>query len=163
MIYKWFITFILLCIGILLFASVTWFETQQAQIEQINQEHRDNIRDLQNIKHSNQWLHEVVIPYFSTIPATKHDAQLDMIQFYDKYARTYNFQVSKFLYYDTSAKIDIGFSFIPKNQNDIDRFLTLKYEHGFLQIQQFKLENGVISGILTLIQPMKGEANASEL
>ncbi len=161
MILRWLLTFILLVFGILLLSSVTWFDGKRSLTEQITQGDRDNIRELQNIKQTNRWLRDVVIPYFSTMPLSKTNAELDMIHFYDHYAHTYNFKVSQFIYYDTSAKMDIGFSFLPKNQNDIDRFLALHYEKGFLQIQNFSSKEGTISGILTIIQPMEGDINAS--
>jgi len=161
MILKWFITFILTSMAIVLLASVTWFDSKRFQTQQVIQEYRDNIRELQNIKQTNQWLRDVVIPYFSTMPLSKANAELDMIHFYDRYSHQYNFKVSKFIYYDGSAKMDVGFSFSPKNQNDIDRFLALRYENGFLQIQQFSSKEGTVSGVLTIIQPMQGEINAS--
>jgi len=161
MILKWFITFILLSIGLLLFASVTWFDSKRFQTEQIIQEYRQNIHELQNIKQTNQWLRDIVIPYFSTMPLSKTNAELGMIHFYDRYSHQYNFKVSQFIYYDTSAKMDVGFSFSPKSQNDIDRFLALRYENGFLQIQKFSSKEGTIEGVLTIIQPMQGDVNAS--
>jgi hypothetical protein len=161
MILKWLITFTLLSIGIVLLATVTWFDNKRVQTQQITQKYHANIRELKNIKQTNQWLREVVIPYLSTIPMTKSNAELDMIHFYDCYSQQYNFKVSKFIYYDISAKMDIGFSFSPKNQNDIDRFLALRYDNGFLQIQKFSSKDGTISGVLTVIQPMKGDINAS--
>lgn len=161
MIVKWLITFVLMCMGIFLLASVGWFDGKRFQTQQVTQEYRDNIRELQNIKQTNQWLREVVVPYFSTMPLSKTNAELDMIHFYDRYSHQYNFKVSKFIYYDSSAKMDVGFSFSPKNQNDIDRFLALRYENGFLQIQQFSSKEGTVSGVLTIIQPMQGEINAS--
>lgn len=161
MIYKWLITFTLLVFGIFFLASATWFEREQLQIEQINEEHRQTIQELRNIKQTTQWLKDVVIPYFSTMPLTKHDAELDMIRFYDQYAQRYHLKVSKFIYYDSSAKMDIGFSFIPKNGNDIDQFLALKYPKGFTQIQVLTLKDGVMSGVMTIIQPMQGAIDAS--
>ncbi|MGZ5209088.1 MAG: hypothetical protein ACXWB0_08735 [Sulfuricurvum sp.] len=161
MMLRWLLTFILLVFGILLLSSVTWFDGKRSLTEQVTQGYRDNIIELQNIKHTNQWLRDVVIPYFSTMPLSKANAELDMIDFYDRYAHTYNFKVSQFIYYDTSAKMDIGFSFIPKNQDAIDRFLALHYEKGFLQIQNISSKEGTISGVLTIIQPMQGDINAS--
>lgn len=161
MIIKWLLTFILLVFGIMLLSSVMWFDSKRFQTEQITQSHRDNIRELQNIKQTTQWLRNVVIPYFSTMPLSKANAELDMIHFYDRYSQAYNFKVSQFIYYDTSAKMDIGFSFVPKNQEDINRFLALKYTNGFLQIQEFSSKEGTISGVLTIIQPMEGDLNAS--
>ena len=161
MILKWLLTFILLVFGIMLLSSVTWFDAKRALTEQITQGYRDNIRELQNIKQTTQWLREIVIPYFSTMPLSKTDAELDMIRFYDQYAKTYNFKVTQFIYYDTSAKMDIGFSFFPKTPNDLNRFLALRYDNGFLQIQQFSSKEGEISGVLTIIQPMQGDLNAS--
>ncbi len=161
MILKWFLTFTLLLFGVLLLSSVDWFDAKRFQTQQITQSYRNNIRELQNIKQTTQWLRDVVIPNFSTIPLSKTDAELDMIHFYDHYSHTYHFKVSQFIYYDSSAKMDIGFSFIPKNQDDINRFLSLRYPNGFLQIQNFSSKEGTISGILTLIQPMQGDFNAS--
>ena len=80
-------------IGVLAISTVGWFETQQSQVEEITQVHRDTLHELQNIKQTNQWLKEVVIPYFSTMPLTKRDAELDMIRFYDSYFKKYNFRV----------------------------------------------------------------------
>jgi hypothetical protein len=57
--------------------------------------------------------------------------------------------------------MDVSFDFTPKNQDDIDRFLALRYDRGFIQIKQFTTEEGIISGILTIIQPIQGESNAS--
>lgn len=162
MILKWLITFALLSIAIISLATVSWFDNKRFQTQQITEEYRANIRELQNIKQTNQWLQEVVIPYFSTMPLTKNNAELDMIYFYDRYSKLYNFKVSKFIYYDNSAKMDIGFSFSPKNQNDIDHFLALRYDNGFFQIKQFSSKEGIISGIATIIQPMKGDINASD-
>jgi len=161
MILKWFITFILTSMAIVLLASVTWFDGKRLQTQQVIQEYRDNIRELQNIKRTNEWLQDVVIPYFSTMSLSKTNAELDMIHFYDRYSHQYNFKVSKFIYYDSSAKMDVGFSFSPKNQNDIDWFLALRYENGFLQIQQFSSKEGTVSGVLTIIQPMQGDLHAS--
>ncbi|MFH0710565.1 MAG: hypothetical protein V2A75_10165 [Pseudomonadota bacterium] len=161
MILKWLLTFILLVFGILLLSSVTWFDGKRSLTEQFTQGYRDNIIELQNIKYTNQWIRDVVIPNFSTMPLSKANAELDMINFYDRYTHTYNFKVSQFIYYDTSAKMDIGFSFIPKNQDAIDRFLALHYEKGFLQIQNISSKEGTISGVLTIIQPMQGDINAS--
>ncbi len=161
MILKWFLTFILLVFGILLLSSVTWFDGKRSLTQQVTQGYRDNIIELQNIKYTNQWIRDVVIPNFSTMTLSKANAELDMIDFYDHYAHTYNFKVSQFIYYDTSAKMDIGFSFIPKNQDAIDRFLALYYEKGFLQIQNISSKEGTISGVLTIIQPMQGDINAS--
>lgn len=163
MIQKWVMTFILLCIAVISFASVQWLESQQAQVEQITQQNRDTIRELQNINNTNQWLRKIVIPYFSTIPMSNRNAELDMIHFYDRYAHQYDFKVSQFIYYDTSAKMDVGFTFTPKSPDDIDRFLALRYENGFLQIQTIASKEGVISGILTIIQPVQGGTNASKL
>ena len=161
MISKWLLIFTLMVIGVLGVSSVGWFETQQSQVEEITQVHRDTLHELQNIKQTNQWLKEVVIPYFSTMPLTKRDAELDMIRFYDSYFKKYNFRVSKFIYYDDSAKMDVAFTFIPKNQDDINTFLALRYPSGFLQIQQLTSKEGSMSGIITIIQPMKGAVNAS--
>ena len=161
MIQKWILIFALMVIGVLAISTVGWFETQQAQVEEITQVHRNTLQELQNIKQTNQWLKEVVIPYFSTMPLTKRDAELDMIRFYDTHFKQYNFRVSKFIYYDDSAKMDVAFSFVPKNQDDINTFLALKYPNGFLQIQQLASKEGSMSGIITIIQPMKEVANAS--
>lgn len=161
MIAKWFLTFSLLTLGVLFFASVEWFELKQSEVEQINQEYRNTIRELQNIKHSNQWLRESALTDFGGMPQTKEDADINMIKFYDRYSHLYNFKVSKFIYYAPSAKMDIGFSFIPKNQDDINRFLALKYPYGYLQISQLTAKEGIISGIITVIQPIAGEINAS--
>lgn len=161
MILKWVLTLTLLIFGILLLSSVSWFDNKSIFTKQATQGYRDNIRELRNIKTTNQWLQNVVIPYFSSMPLSKTNAELDMIDFYDHYSSNYNFKVSQFIYYDTSAKMDIGFSFIPKNQDDIDRFLSLRYEKGFLQIQKFSSKEGTISGIITIIQPMQGDFNAS--
>jgi hypothetical protein len=161
MILKWVLTFILLIFGILLLSSVSWFDEKSALTQQATQGYRDNIRELRNIKTTNQWLQNVVIPYFSSMPLSKANAELDMIHFYDQHSSIYNFKVSQFIYYDSSAKMDIGFSFIPKSQDDIDRFLSLRYEKGFLQIQKLSAKEGAISGIITIIQPMQGDLNAS--
>jgi hypothetical protein len=161
MIQKWLLIFITLVIGVLAISTVGWFETKQAEVETVTQSYRDTLQELQNIKQTNQWLKEVVIPYFSTMPLTKGDAELDMIRFYDAHFKKYNFRVSRFIYYDDSAKMDIAFSFIPKNQDDIYTFLALRYPNGFLQIQTLASKEGSMSGIITIIQPMKGVANAS--
>ena len=161
MILKWLLTFTLLVFGILFFASTTWFEDQQAQVEQINEGNRQTIRELQDVKQTTKWLREIIIPYFSTMPLNKQDAELDMIRFYDHYSQQYNLKVSKFIYYDSSAKMDIGFSFVPKSNKDIDQFLSLRYSKGFLQIQTLTMKEGAISGVLTIIQPMQGVTNAS--
>lgn len=161
MISKWLITFVLLLLGIFFLASATWFEREQLQIEQVSEEHRQTLRELHDIKQTTQWLKNVVIPYFSTMPLNKRDAELDMIRFYDQHAQRYHLKVSKFIYYDDSAKMDIGFSFIPKNANDIDQFLALKYPNGFTQIQALTFKDGIMSGVMTIIQPMQGEINAS--
>lgn len=161
MILKWLLTFIFLVFGIMLLSSVTWFDTKRSLTQNIIREYRNDIQELQNIKQTTQWLRNIIIPYFSTMPLSKTNAEQDMIHFYDRYAKTYNFKVAQFIYYDTSAKMDIGFSFFPKNQDDINRFLALRYENGFLQIQNFTSKEGEISGILTIIQPMQGDLNAS--
>lgn len=161
MIARWLLTFVLLVIAVLSSASVEWFEAKRLQTEQITGVYRDHIRELQNMNDTNKWLKNVVIPYFASMPLSKRDAELDMIHFYDQYAQRYNFGVSQFIYYDTSAKMDVSFDFDPKNQDDIDRFLALRYDSGFIQIKEFTTEEGTISGILTIIQPMQGEANAS--
>lgn len=161
MILKWVLTLTLLIFGILLLSSTSWFDNKSIFTKQATQGYRDNIRELQNIKQTTQWLREIVIPYFSTMPLSKADAELDMIRFYDQYAKTYNFKVTQFIYYDTSAKMDIGFSFFPKNHHDLNRFLALRYDNGFLQIQKFSSREGTISGIITIIQPMQGDLNAS--
>jgi hypothetical protein len=147
--------------GALFFASVEWFESKQTEMEQITQANRESIRQLQNINNINRWLRETVIPYFSILPLNQKNAELDMIRFYDQYASRYNFRVSQFIYHDSSTKMDIGFSFIPKNQNEIDHFLALNYPNGFLQIKTFSSKEGSISGVLTIIQPMQGDSNAS--
>jgi hypothetical protein len=57
--------------------------------------------------------------------------------------------------------MDVAFTFVPKNQDDINTFLALRYTSGFLQIQQLTSKEGSMSGIITIIQPMKGAVNAS--
>ncbi len=161
MIQKWLLIFTTLVIGVLAISTVGWFEAKQAEVQTVTQSCRDTLQELKNIKQTNQWLKEVVIPYFSTMPLTKGDAELDMIRFYDDHFKKYNFRVSRFIYYDDSAKMDIAFSFIPKNQDDIYTFLALRYPSGFLQIQQLASKEGSMSGIITIIQPMKGVANVS--
>ncbi|MFZ2968493.1 MAG: hypothetical protein WA080_05490 [Sulfuricurvum sp.] len=161
MILKWLSIFIFLAMGNILLALAGWFDTKQVETEQIIQKERDAIRELRTIKETNTWLYESVIPYFSTLPLPQKQAELGMIDFYDRYAHVYHFQVSQFIYYDTSAKMDIGFSFVPKNQGEIDRFLALTYDQGFLQIQRIASSKGEMSGILTLIQPLSGDHNAS--
>lgn len=162
MIKNWLTTLILLSLGVLFFASAEWFIIKQSEVERINQEYRDTIYELENITLSNQWLQKVSLSYLSDMPQTKYDAEIEMIKFYDRYSHLYNFKVSQFIYYDTSAKMDIGFSFVPKNQDDINRFLRLKYNYGFLQIQRFSFKEGEMSGVITLIQPIEGDTNASE-
>ena len=161
MIQKWLLIFSLMIVGVLSFSSVGWFEAKQVEVEAVTQSYRDTLHELQNIKQTNQWLKEVVIPYFSTMPLAKLDAELDMIHFYDAHFKQYNFRVARFIYYDDSAKMDIAFSFVPKNQDDIYTFLALKYPSGFLQIQQLTSKEGRMDGIITIIQPMKEAVNAS--
>lgn len=154
------LSFILLFFSGLSIGSISWLEEKQAEIERLNEQSKNDLRELQGIGRTNQWLTRKVLPTLSNNTFDNEKIELGMISFYDTYASFYNFRVSQFIYYDTSAKMDIGFSFIPKNSSEVDRFLGLRYPYGYIQIKELSFKEGTLSGILTLIQPIKGENNA---
>jgi hypothetical protein len=161
MIKRWLLTFFMMAMGIVLLAIGEWLETKSLEIDQITKGYKDDLREIRSIDETSRWLENVAIPYFSSTPMTRSEVEVDMIRFYDRYANLYQFNIVKFVYYDTAAKMEIGFSFSPKNKDDIARFLALRYDQGLIQIQKAEMSKGKMNGILTLIQPLSGETNAS--
>lgn len=155
------ISFILLSLGALLIGSISWFEEKRLNVERLNDQTKNDLRELREIERTNQWLSKNIIPRLGKQILNNEDIELNMISFYDRYASLYQFRVSKFVYYDTSAKMDIGFSFVPKNAADIDRFLALYYADGFIQIKELSYKDDSLSGVLTLIHPVKGGASVT--
>ena len=161
MIKRWVLTFSMMAMGIVLLSAAQWFETQALQIDQVTKGYKDDLREIRSISETHEWIERVAIPYFASVPMSTTEAELDMIRFFDRHAKTYRFKVEKFVYYEGAAKMDIGFSFVPKNQDDIARFLAIRYDQGWVQLQKFGIKEGEMSGTLTLIQPVSGEFNAS--
>ncbi|MDD5716548.1 MAG: hypothetical protein PHW64_01995 [Sulfuricurvum sp.] len=159
MIRKWLWMVGMTCGGVFFMGTADWFSQKSAEIASITDTYRQDIAELKKIRDINLWLKQVIIPHFSAIPETQSDAEIAMIRFYDRYSKTFNFKVSKFIYYDTAAKMDLGFSFRTHSQEDIDRLLSLRFEGGFIQIQTLEIRPGEMNGILTLIQPIQGEIN----
>lgn len=156
-----FISFVLLSLSALLIGSVPWLEEKRLTIERLNDQTKNDLRELREIDQTNRWLTKNILPRIENQILENEAIELSMIAFYDQYASLYQFRVSKFVYYDTSAKMDIGFTFVPKNPSDIDRFLALRYLDGFIQIKELSYKEDRISGILTLIHPIKGGENAT--
>lgn len=156
-----FISFVLLSLSALLIGSVSWLEEKRLTVERLNDQTKNDLRELREIEQTNRWLTKNILPRIGNQILENEAIELSMIAFYDQYASLYQFRVSKFVYYDTSAKMDIGFTFVPKNPSDIDRFLALRYLDGFIQIKELSYKEDSMSGILTLIHPIKGGENAT--
>lgn len=158
---RWFITTILILVGTLSYIAASWFEAQELQNEALSETYRTSIKELRNIKQTNEWLKHTIIPYFNISNYKQEHPELSIIHFYDQYFKLYNFKVAQFIYYNGSANMDIEFSFQPKDSNDLYHFLQLKYPDGFVKITSLSYQDGKATGILTIIHPLSEDYNAT--
>jgi len=151
-----------LIFSVLMVALSDWFEEQQLIVEKINREHRSEIQKLKKIKKVNAWLNKVVKPSLDNAPKNVQGSDDGLVEFFDKYASEFDFQVKRYIYEDKGThNIDISFETPRDDKEKLNKLVLLKREKGFLQFTTFKLQDKKIVGELRIIQPFYGENNES--
>jgi len=150
-------------LSILMLALSDWFIEQEQIVEKINKEHRSEIQKLKKIKKVNEWLNKVVKPSLDNVPKGVEDSDDGLVNFFDKHAKSFKFQVKKYIYKNEDThNIDIAFE-VPRNDKKrINDLVLLNREKGFLQFTNFSLQDKRILGELRVIQPFYGDSNESQ-
>jgi len=141
-------------LAIFLYFLSIWYEQQDIQIQQINKKYISDTRKLKEVKKIDDWLNENVKSTLMQIPKSAQTADIDLIHFFDTYAKEYSFQVEKFVYKDETAHfLDIKYSISRDNYNKLLKFMKQKYQGGYLFIKSFTIEKTLLNGELTVVQP----------
>ena len=152
-----------LIFSVLMVALADWFVDQEQIVQKINREHKSEIQKLKKIKKVNEWLNKIVKPSLDNVPKSLQDSDDGLINFFDRHATAFNFQVKKYIYATKDThNIDISFE-IDRNQKDrLNELVLLKRKKGFLQFTQFTIDEKKVKGELRAIQPIYGESNESK-
>ncbi len=144
---------------VLMLASISWFEQEQEKVETINKKHREDIRKLKKIAQINAWLDSI---RFKTLSESENEAEYHLVSYFDDNAKTYDFQVNRYIYKDNTAKnLDISYTIDRNNSKNLDALMSIHYKNGFLQFKKLEMDQKGIKGEIQLIQPYNGENNAS--
>jgi len=150
---------IILAFVFILFASSlyffdTWLKEENGHIHKINQKYQDNTRKLKEIIRINKWLEATLKKELKNVPQIAENADMQLIEFFDKYAKKYNFQVQKFIYKDKFGHfLDIKYSLPRANYNKLLAFLQQNYTQGYLILKKLNISQGNVEGELVLMQP----------
>lgn len=150
-----------LMLSLFMVASIEWFNKERGIIEDINKKHQKEIRKLRKIKSINRWLDKVIKPLLNDVPNNPLVADTNLVTFFDHYAKSYNFTLTRYIYDDGDSKfINMSFEIDRNDLSTIETFLQLRYKSGFLSFNRFEVDEKKIAGELLLIQPYEGENNA---
>ena len=131
-----------------------WYKKEDSKIITINKKYVANTRKLKEIGKIDKWLVQRVKHNLVQIPLDSEVADLRLIHFFDKYAKTYSFSVEKFIYNDEHARfLNIQYSFSRKNYTKLVNFMKLQYKSGYKIINHFQLDKSTLEGELIVIQP----------
>jgi hypothetical protein len=149
-------------LSILMISVTSWFENETLKVQAINKEHKREIQKLQKIASINAWLDEVVKPSLEKVPKNLSASDDSLVNFFDLYSNTYNFQVANYLHKDQNSRnLDIRFSISRNAKEELKRLMTLRYQKGFLRFNTFHLGDKEVKGEIEIVQPFYGDLNAS--
>ena len=159
------IIFINLALSILLLSLISWFETKEREIENVNRKHKSDIQKLKKIPAINKAIEEKVRPALKIQPNTPEEADLKLIKFFDRYAEEYAFEVNQYTYSDSIAHyLDITYNLERSEKQLLNEFMQMKFQSGFIQFKKFQLKDTKLSGEIQLVQPFASpEQNQEEL
>ena len=157
-----FITTILL-FSVYFYALSSWFDNQSQIVHKISQEYKQEVKKLQKVAVINDWLEEKIIPFLATLPKTQNATDKKLIDFYDRYANSLNFEITKYLYHDEGTyKMKLYYA-IPSNDiENIQKLFHLEYPTGYVFFNSLEKSRGEIKGELTVVQPILGDLNVSQ-
>lgn len=149
-------------LSVLMVSLSTWFKNESLKVEEINKVHKDDIYKLRRIAKINAWLDRVVKPSLEKVPTNLIATDENLVHFFDQYASTYNFTVSRYIYKDKNSRnLAIQFHISRNAKKELKDLMTLKYNKGFLKFNSFDLQDKNIMGNIEVVQPFYGDLNAS--
>jgi len=152
----------LLIVSVFLYALSTWFDNETVKVHKINRQHTVEIRRLHKITKINNWLDTYVKPYLAKIPTDANQSDDPIINFFDKYATDFQFQVDRYIYKEKDThNLKVNFVLALKNKPYLEELMKLQYPQGFLQFTNFQMKDHILRGDLLIVQPYYGENNAS--
>ncbi len=149
-------------LSVLMVSCISWFKKEELKLEAINKVQLEDIEKLKKIVQINVWLHHIIKPLTDSIPTSANRAEKKLVQYFDRNSEEYNLQVSHYIYEDDISKyLDNSYKVDRYNAKQINDLMNINYKSGFLQFIEFNMNKKDITGTFKLIQPYKGEHNAS--
>jgi len=141
-------------LAIFLYFLNIWYNQEDIQIQKINKKYVRNIRKIKEIEKIDTWLRKEVQQNLIKIPKDSQKADLELIAFFDRYAKKYTFQVVKFIYKDKYAHfLNIKYSLPRENYKYLVQFMQQKYKGGYKILQNLAVDKATLQGELILVQP----------
>jgi len=148
---------------VFLYFLTIWYQEEDIKIRQINKTYTEDIQKLKKLAKINKWINANVKQNFTRFPNSSQDADLQLIAFFDTYAKKYSFQVEKFIYKDKYAHfLDVKYSLPRDNYKNLVQFMQQKYKGGYKMLQNFNLDKDTLNGELILIKPYLSDEKKKE-
>jgi len=162
MIFRLFMITLNITVSVILLCSISWFEDEEQKIISINKAHLKDINTLNKIKEINIFLKQN--KQLSTIKSeTNLQADKQLVKFFDKYSKQYNFKIDRYITQDSVAKyLQIKYKLIQDNNNNFINLLMLDYKSGFLEFEKLDIRDNIIKGQIKLVQLYYGDSNVSK-
>ncbi|QOY53062.1 hypothetical protein [Candidatus Sulfurimonas baltica] len=162
MIIKSLIITLSLTLSAMLFNSISWFESEQQKIIQINKEHIRDIRKLKKISQINTWLDDNIKPSIVSLPENDYLAEENLVSFFDSNAKNLNFKVNKYIYdQGVSKHLDVYYEIDRDNKAQLKALIEIQYQKGFIRFKELNVREKIITGEIQILQIYKGDNNES--
>lgn len=160
---KFIIITISFSVSILLLSLNSWFELEKTKIIKITDTNIQNIKKIKKINQINSWLDANVRPDLKEISPSDDKADENLIKYFDKNSKKYNFSIKKYIYADEDVKkFDISYEVNKNNKKHLNSFMHLDYQNGFLEFKKLKINNKNVIGKIQLVQSYKEDKNETK-
>lgn len=146
---------LLLSVSIYFFSI--WLDKSIFALNRANEKYINNIRKAKKIQDIDIWLREKVSSKLKQVPVKTKDAELNLINFFDKYSDIFNLKVKKYIYNEGLAKhLGVTFDLPRNNKKKLEQFFTTTFPNGYISYKTLDIGKDV-TGYIDIIQPVNEE------
>lgn len=146
--------FVNLAISVLLLSLISWFKVKENQIKPVTFSYETDIEKLKNIPELNAFIEKYVRPALKIQPKTSEEADLKLINFFNTYAKRYDFVIEKYVSSDKIAHyLQINYRLQRSDKKNLNQFMGNSFKSGFIQFKKFEVKGTTLYGTIQLVQP----------
>jgi len=149
--------------SILLLSLCSWFELEEKEIKKVSNAHFQKIEKIKRINQINSWIDANIKPDLKEVSPSDDKADENLIKYFDKNSKKYNFSIKKYIYTDEDVKkFNISYEVNKNDKKHLDSFMRINYQNGFLEFKKLKIDSENIIGEIQLIQAYKEDQNETK-